>query len=61
MVFVIAYEPDCFTFQARLEASISWLVTKAYGRNIPKDFREQFYIDKHVGIFLSWETNNGGC
>jgi len=32
-----------------LKASISWLLTKAYGQDIPPDYRQMFYEDDKVG------------
>ncbi|ESO99189.1 hypothetical protein LOTGIDRAFT_142008 [Lottia gigantea] len=31
------------SFQARIRASISWVLQKAYGNNIPSDFTDPFY------------------
>ena len=34
--------------QAKLEASISWLLTKAYGHNVPAKYAQPFYDDPQV-------------
>ena len=38
----------CVLFQAKLEASISWLCTKAFGSDVPVEFDEPLYYNSQV-------------
>lgn len=36
--------------QAKLRSSLSWLLSKVYGCNVPKELQDPFYQTAEVGI-----------